>query len=117
MKKMNSLFAVSDDSSALPVCLENAWKSFTDPGSVARILSTWPEVMSVSAFLVRRMGSGQFRPRASSSLSNCMDILVSRLVNNETLIYDETIPVARGREFCFRQRITPLPRICRPAHE
>ena len=34
MKKMNSLFTVSDDSSALPVCLENAWKSFTDPGSV-----------------------------------------------------------------------------------
>jgi hypothetical protein len=32
---MNSFSTASDDNSALPVCFENAWKSLTEPGSVA----------------------------------------------------------------------------------
>src|SRR4051812_24436077 len=66
MKNMNSLLAVSAASNSLPVCLENAWKSFTAPGSVAITRNTCPETMSFSDFLVRKMGSGQFNPRASS---------------------------------------------------
>jgi hypothetical protein len=49
--------------------LQNAWKSFTDPGSVATMRSTWPLDISFSALRARRIGSGQLRPRASSSLS------------------------------------------------
>src|SRR3989442_15958678 len=69
MKKVNSLFASAWDSSSCPVCLEKVWKSLTAPGSVASTLRTCPDCMPVSAFLVRRIGSGQFRPRASSSRS------------------------------------------------
>src|SRR3989454_1007199 len=69
MKKVNSLFASAWDSSSCPVCLEKVWKSLTAPGSVASTLRTCPDCMPVSAFFVRRIGSGQFRPRASSSRS------------------------------------------------
>src|SRR5262249_13204330 len=72
MKKVNSRFASACDSSSCPVWRAKVWKSFTEPGSVASTLSTWPERRSVSAFFVRRMGSGQFSPRASSSLSKFM---------------------------------------------
>src|SRR6185295_2425216 len=72
MKKVNSRFASSCDSSSCPVWRAKVWKSFTEPGSVASTFSTCPERRSVSAFFVRRMGSGQFRPRASSSLSKFM---------------------------------------------
>src|SRR5688572_9816296 len=75
MKKMNSFSAFSEDSRALPVWREKAWKSLTEPGSVASTLSTWPDAMSVSAFLVRSIGSGQLSPRASSSLSNWMAVM------------------------------------------
>ena len=54
--------------SSLPVCRAKAWKSRTEPGSVATTLSTSPLSMSASAFLAFRIGSGQFRPRVSSSL-------------------------------------------------
>ena len=37
--------------------------------SVASTRSTWPEAMVFSAFLALRMGSGQLRPRASTSRS------------------------------------------------
>src|SRR5207247_3171782 len=69
MRKVNSLFASAWDSSSCPVCLEKVWKSLTAPGSVASTLRTCPDCMPLSAFLVRRIGSGQFRPRASSSRS------------------------------------------------
>src|SRR6266545_2021503 len=72
MKNVNSLAVADCDNSALPVCFENASKSFTEPGSVATMRSTWPLVISVSAFLALRIGSGQLRPRASSSLSKFM---------------------------------------------
>src|ERR1043165_9275106 len=72
MKKVNSRFASACDSSSCPVWRAKVWKSFTEPGSVASTLSTWPDCRSVSAFFVRRMGSGQFSPRASSSLSKFM---------------------------------------------
>lgn len=44
----------------------------TDPGSVATILRTCPWVISARDCLVRSMGNGQTRPRASSSLSKSM---------------------------------------------
>src|SRR3954467_15761601 len=72
MKKVYSRLASSCDSSSWPVWRAKVWKSFTDPGSVASTFSTCPERRSVSAFFVRRMGSGQFSPRASSSLSKVM---------------------------------------------
>ncbi len=80
MKNVYSLFASACDSSSLPVCLEKAWKSFTEPGSVATMRSTWPLVMSASAFLARRMGSGQLSPRASSSLSKFIGFLSGQAV-------------------------------------
>src|SRR5258706_432654 len=40
------------ESSSLPVCLQNAWKSFTEPGSVAITLSTWPALGSPRAPLI-----------------------------------------------------------------
>src|SRR3569833_633314 len=72
MKKVNSPPASAVDSSSLPVCLAKAAKSLTEPGSVDRIFSTCPLATSARAFLARRMGRGQFRPRASSSLSKFM---------------------------------------------
>src|SRR6185436_906662 len=75
MKKMNSLFASACETSSWPVWREKVWKSLTAPGSVATTFSTWPEARSVSAFLVRRIGSGQLSPRVSSSLSKFMKLL------------------------------------------
>src|SRR5512134_1814624 len=77
MKNMYSPLASAEDSSSFPVCLAKACMSFTEPGSVAMILSTWPDCISASDFLVRRIGSGQFRPRASSSLSKFISLLLS----------------------------------------
>ena len=77
MKKVYSPPASLEVSSSLPVCLAKAWKSFTEPGSVAITLSTWPLASSPSAFLAFRMGSGQFSPRASRSLSKFMLHLLS----------------------------------------
>src|SRR3982074_11686 len=57
------------DSSAFAVFLQNAWKSFTEPGSVAMTLRTCPAVRSPRTFLALRMGSGQLSPRTSSSRS------------------------------------------------
>src|SRR5688572_5477911 len=76
MKKVNSLFASACETSSWPVWRENVWKSFTAPGSVASTLSTSPDCMPVSAFFVRRIGSGQFSPRASSSLSKFMQVIM-----------------------------------------
>ena len=53
------------------------------PGRWRRTFSTWPELMSVSAFLVRRIGSGQLRPRASSSLSKFMKLLCRTWTEDE----------------------------------
>ena len=39
------------DSSSLPVCLQKASKSFTEPGSVAIILRVWPASIAEIAFL------------------------------------------------------------------
>jgi len=47
-------------------------KSLTEPGSVARTRSTCPLPSSAKAFLARRMGSGQLRPRTSKSLSKAV---------------------------------------------
>ena len=64
--------------SSLPVCRANAWKSRTLAGSVAVMRIVCPDVMSFSAFFVRRMGSGQLRPRASISRSIvCIEQAVS----------------------------------------
>src|SRR5437764_9383242 len=59
-------------SSALPVCLANAWKSRTEPVSVATMRKTSPLASSASAFLALRIGSGQFKPRASRSFWTSM---------------------------------------------
>ena len=55
--------------SSLPVWRAKAWKSRIEPGSVDTTFSISPLTMSASAFLAFRMGSGQFRPRVSISLS------------------------------------------------
>lgn len=44
----------------------------TEPGSVVTILKICPLVISAKDFLVRNMGNGQTRLRASSSLSICI---------------------------------------------
>src|SRR5262245_2068896 len=67
---MNDFLSSIVESSEWPVCLENACMSLTEPGSVAMILRTCPEVMSVSAFLVLRTGNGHDSPLASSCLLN-----------------------------------------------
>src|SRR5574340_210296 len=64
---MNSSPALSCAISSLPLWRANAWKSRTDPGSVATTLSTSPLRSSASAFFAFRIGSGQFSPRASTS--------------------------------------------------
>ena len=43
------------------------FEAFTEPGSVAIILSVCPSDIPPNAFLARRIGSGQFKPVASSS--------------------------------------------------
>src|SRR5450830_749617 len=68
IKKTNSVPVCTCDSSALPVCLAKAWKSRTEPGSVAMMRSTSPLCSSANAFFAFRIGKGQFKPRASSSL-------------------------------------------------
>src|SRR5688572_6481988 len=78
MKKVNSPPSSACDSSWCPVCLQKVWKSFTEPGSVATIFSTSPALSPVSAFLVRRIGSGQFNPRVSSSFAASMGKNLSR---------------------------------------
>lgn len=67
MTKVNSVGVSLDDNSGFPVCLQNAAKSFTEPGSVATTFNTWPDSRSASAFLARRIGNGQFSPLTSSS--------------------------------------------------
>ena len=69
IKNVNASPLSTVDSSALPVCLQKAAKSLTEPGSVEMTCSTCPDVMSVSAFLARKMGSGQLRPFTSRALS------------------------------------------------
>src|SRR4030042_5183206 len=78
IRKVYSPPASADSSRSLPVCLANAWKSFTEPGSVARIFSVWPAPISCKNFLVRRIGRGQLRPRASRSEEHTSE-LQSRL--------------------------------------
>ena len=56
-------------SSALPVWRENAWKSRTALRSVVTTHNTCPLSICARAFLARRMGRGQVRPLASTSIS------------------------------------------------
>ena len=65
----NSLPCSCCSTSSLPVWRANAWKSRTEPGSVASTRRSSPLAMSLSARLALRMGSGQFNPRVSSSLA------------------------------------------------
>ena len=65
--------------SSLPVWRAKAWKSRTEPGSVATTFSTSPLAMSASAFLAFRIGSGQFRPRVSISFCASIVVLVRRV--------------------------------------
>ena len=44
----------------------------TDPASVETTFSSSPLCMPVKAFFALRMGSGQFRPRVSSSWFTCI---------------------------------------------
>src|SRR5215813_1455722 len=67
--KTNCPCSAVADSNSCPVWREKAWKSLTEPGSVASTRSTCPEAISLSDFLVRSIGNGQFSPRASSSRS------------------------------------------------
>ena len=53
--------------SSLPVVLQNAAKSATEPGSVARTSSVPPFGTSLIAFFAFRIGSGQLSPFASST--------------------------------------------------
>src|SRR5690606_2878910 len=63
--------------------------SLTEPESVDVTRSTWPELRSLSAFLVLMIGSGQFRPRASSSLS--------KFILDTPSLIDRLSPPHRGR--------------------
>jgi len=58
MKKINSRFSSVCSNRAFPVCLANAWKSLTEPVSVAITRKTSPLNMSARAFLVFRIGRG-----------------------------------------------------------
>jgi hypothetical protein len=77
---MNKSFADDCSTSSLPVWRAKAWKSRSEPGSVATTLSTSPLFMSASAFLAFRMGSGQFRPRVSISFWASMAILEGKRI-------------------------------------
>src|SRR5690606_41171830 len=57
-------------SRALPLCFAKAWKSRTALGSVVVTRRTWPLSICASAFLARRIGSGQVSPLASTSCWN-----------------------------------------------
>src|SRR3569832_1905572 len=65
MRNSNSPWFSLEETSSLPVCLQKACMSLSEPGSVATMARVSPLARSVRAFLVRRMGSGQFMPRAS----------------------------------------------------
>jgi hypothetical protein len=78
-KYSNSLLTSMCDKSSLPVCFEKALKSRTEPGSVAITRKTSPVIISAKAFFAFKIGSGQFNPRASSSLLNCMILPVTKI--------------------------------------
>ena len=59
--------AVDCSTSSFPVWRAKAYKSRIDPDRSPRSFSNSPVCMSASAFFAFRIGSGQFRPRASIS--------------------------------------------------
>src|SRR5450830_336713 len=67
---MYELCSSSICKSSWPVCTQNALKSLTEPGSVEMIFKTCALSISLKPFLQRKIGNGQFRPLASTSLSN-----------------------------------------------
>ena len=70
----NSPASLVCSTSAWPVWRQKAWKSRSEPGSVATTFSSCPLSSPASAFLALRMGSGQFSPRVSSSWSASMSV-------------------------------------------
>jgi hypothetical protein len=58
---------------------EKVWKSLTAPGSVATTLSTWPERHVGERLLVRRIGSGQLRPRAFEFLVEVHEVIMPHM--------------------------------------
>ena len=71
-KKINTSPSVKLPTSSLPVCLAKAGKSRAAPESVALIFNTSPDCIVAKAFLVRKIGSGQFIPTASTSASKAI---------------------------------------------
>jgi|GEM_PF-4063497 len=71
-----------------PVCAQKDAMSLTDPGSLAMTSSTSPLASWSRALRVLSMGSGQFRPRASSfRAATVMVISCNQFVTNGTNIY------------------------------
>src|SRR5262249_11704721 len=95
MKKVKTFSSSACESSWLPVCLANAWKSFTAPGSVASTRSTCQLLRSASAFFARRIGSGQFRPRTSRSLSKFV-VIATGSPRRARTIYHSSGRLKRG---------------------
>lgn len=54
-------------SNLCPLISANAWKSRTDPASVARIRRHWPSLRRFNPSFAFNKGNGQARPRASIS--------------------------------------------------
>ena len=100
--------------SSLPVWRAKAWKSRTEPGSVATTFSTSPLDMSASAFFAFRIGSGQFRPRVSISFCASMVLSpsVDRPLRSPACRGGSSIHAARCRASAASRR--PRGR-CRPA--
>src|SRR3972149_3138209 len=76
--KTYSPLLCSEETNSFPVALQKASKSFTEPGSVARTRKTSPCCNPLMTFFARRMGNGQFNPRASSSCA-VVDMIISCL--------------------------------------
>src|ERR1035437_1551825 len=64
--KRNLPSTASCSISALPVALDQASKSFTEPGSVATISISCPDSIDLMPCVALRIGSGQDRPLAST---------------------------------------------------
>ena len=112
---MNSPPASADETNSLPVCLANACMSFTEPGSVAMTLSTWPLVNSARPFWCAESA----RAIQAASIQFFIEIhfhlliKISQTVKNEhfDLLATHTQPSRRQRQPGLRPAMTPPRRL------
>ena len=64
-----------DSNNGCPLCSENTRKSFTEPGSVAKMRNVLPGESSFSAFFAFNNGIGHFKPFTSRTVVSWESIL------------------------------------------